>query len=215
MSLRQQKRHLTIAGICVTLALLAACATKTTPVPTAPATPPATTLPPAAKAGPPSIYPPSPTVTGAAYPNITQNNIQQNICNKSWSTSSIRPPDSYTTALKKKQMAAWHLSGTTADYEEDHLVPLEAGGDPKSEANLWPEPWTINVNGADLGAHTKDLVENYIHDEVCFSIPNAKMSPTVKEYPPTVSIPLASGQQIIATDWYACYQKMIARQPCR
>jgi hypothetical protein len=213
--MKQNAKYLTIGGICLSIVLATGCANRA-PVPTSPSIAPPTIPPsPLAKAGPPSLYPPSPTVTGAAYPQITQSNIRKTICSKSWSTSSIRPPESYTTALKKKQMAAWHLSGTTADYEEDHLVPLEAGGDPRSEANLWPELWTNIVSGTDLGARTKDLVENYIHDEICFGIPNAKMSPTVKQNPPTVAVPLAVAQKIIATDWYACYLKMTAHQPCQ
>jgi hypothetical protein len=193
----------------------AACAKKTAPVTTAPLPPSTSTLPPTAKAGPVSLYPPSATVTGEANPDITQANIQDNICNKNWTTKTIRPPSSYTTALKKKQMAAWKLSGTTADYEEDHLISLEIGGHPKSEANLWPELWTLTITGTDLGARAKDLVENYVHDEICFSVPNAKWSPTFKKYPPTVAVPLVAGQQILATDWYACYQKMLAKQPCQ
>ncbi len=202
----------------VALMLASGCAKKTTtaapPPPPVAARIPAPAPPPVQKAGPASIYPPSPTVTGAANPDITQETIQNSICNRNWKTSSIRPPASYTDALKRKQMAAWRLSGTPADYEEDHLISLEVGGDPSSEANLWPEPWTLTVNGQDLGAHTKDLVENYIHDEVCYSIANAKWSPTVTKYHPTISIPLARGQQILATDWYACYRNMIAGKPC-
>ncbi len=198
-----------LSGTTALLVLASGCARKIT------TTAPAPTIAPTLRAGPPSIYPPSPTVTGAANPAITQANIQESICNRNWKTSSVRPPPSYTDALKKKQIAAWGLSGTPADYEEDHLISLEVGGHPNSEANLWPEPWTLSVSGQDLGAHTKDLVENYIHDEVCYSVPNAKWSPTVKQYPPTISIPLAEGQRILASDWYACYQKMIARQPCQ
>lgn len=53
-----------------------------------------------------------------------------------------RPPSSYTSALKVKQIAALGYTDTNpADYEEDHLVQLSLGGDPISESNLWPQPW--------------------------------------------------------------------------
>lgn len=39
-------------------------------------------------------------------------------------------------------MAALGLPGTTADYQEDHLISLELGGNPTDPQNLWPEPWT-------------------------------------------------------------------------
>ncbi len=65
----------------------------------------------------------------------------------------------------------------------------------------------------DYGAHTKDLVDSFIQDEVCFNVPNHKV--TSRGYRARVSISLARGQQIIATDWYACFQKMEVGQPCR
>jgi len=44
-------------------------------------------------------------------------------------TLRVRPPTSYTNALKVKQIADYGYSDTsTADYEEDHFIPLELGG---------------------------------------------------------------------------------------
>jgi hypothetical protein len=71
----------------------------------------------------------------------------------------VRPPASYTTALKIRQMKANHLPGSTKDYEEDHQVPLELGGAPRDERNLWPEPWP--------DAHKKDRAEDAWHAAVC------------------------------------------------
>lgn len=51
-----------------------------------------------------------------------------------------RPKSSYTTALKKRQLEQWQLPGEPQEYEEDHLIPLSIGGDPRSPENLWPEP---------------------------------------------------------------------------
>jgi hypothetical protein len=56
-------------------------------------------------------------------------------------TATIRPPTSYTNALKKQQLAAWHYPDQNpSHHEEDHLISLELGGAPWSKKNLWPEP---------------------------------------------------------------------------
>jgi hypothetical protein len=76
---------------------------------------------------------------GTRNPAVTQATISRTICVKNW-TATIRPPSSWTTALKIRQMRAYHLHGDPANYEEDHLISLELGGAPKDERNLWPEP---------------------------------------------------------------------------
>src|SRR4051794_25130807 len=75
---------------------------------------------------------------GGTDPRVTQANIQDTICVSGY-TAKVRPSASYTSALKAQQMKARHLPGVPADYEEDHAIPLEVGGDPVSDINLWPE----------------------------------------------------------------------------
>lgn len=83
------------------------------------------------------------------------------VCHRS--TKTIRPSVSYTNSLKLKQIASYGYSDTSpANYEEDHLIPLELGGDPTSEQNLWPEP----RNGSHP-ASEKDKIENLLHARVC------------------------------------------------
>jgi uncharacterized protein YgiM (DUF1202 family) len=62
-------------------------------------TPPSST-----RLGPLEIYPDSTRTSGFADPDITQANIADNLCNPTWSTSTIRPPTSYTNPLKLTQM---------------------------------------------------------------------------------------------------------------
>ncbi|MFE9450280.1 hypothetical protein [Streptomyces sp. NPDC006739] len=106
---------------------------------------------------------PDPTCQPGAYnPDVTQSTIDSTICVSGW-TSTVRPPSSYTSALKIQQIAQYGYSDTsTADYEEDHLVPLELGGAPKSAQNLWPEPRYGNETAA-----SKDSVENKLKKAVC------------------------------------------------
>ena len=52
-----------------------------------------------------------------------------------------------------------------ADLEEDHLVPLELGGNPHDPTNLWPEPRDSISPGQ--GAETKDQEESSLKGKVC------------------------------------------------
>jgi hypothetical protein len=106
---------------------------------------------------------PDPACTpGASDPGVNQDNIAITICVAGW-TATVRPPSSYTTPLKALGIDAYgYVDRNLADYEEDHLVPLELGGAPRDPQNLWPQPR--------YGAHRasdKDIVENRLHADVC------------------------------------------------
>jgi hypothetical protein len=97
---------------------------------------------------------------GIRYSKVTQATIHTTICVKGW-TKTIRPPSSYTTALKKAQLVEWNYADKKAgDYEEDHLISLELGGAPRSKKNLWPEPWS-QARRDDNG------IEASLHEKVC------------------------------------------------
>ena len=74
---------------------------------------------------------------------------------------------------------------TDRDYELDYLVTPELGGaaDPQ---NLWPERYA----SATWNAHVKDDLEHLLRRLVCNG-----------------SVPLASAQRDIATDWIAAYKR--------
>ena len=128
---------------------------------------------------------PDPACTpGALDPRVTQDNIASTICVSGY-TATVRPSTTVTNRIKVKQMAAYGLQDQPlATNELDHLVPLELGGAPADVANLWPEPWTGDVN-----AHQKDTVETFLNREVCRGI-----------------IQLVDAQRMIATDWLEVYQ---------
>ena len=90
-----------------------------------------------ARIGPTDIYPNPSLTPGASDPDITQDNIEDTICNSRWSTRSIRPPVHYTDQLKREQLREYGYADTNPrDYEEDHLIPLELGGNPTDPKNL-------------------------------------------------------------------------------
>jgi hypothetical protein len=95
---------------------------------------------------------------GVLNPDVTQANIRSTICRHGW-TSTIRPPTEYTNDLKRKQMRQYGLAGSLSDYQEDHLISLELGGNPTDPRNLWPEPYP---RAADV-----DRIENELNSEVC------------------------------------------------
>jgi hypothetical protein len=116
---------------------------------------------------------------GAADPRVTQDNIHTTICVSGY-TATVRPPSSYTDPLKRQQISAYgYTDPNLADYEEDHLIPLELGGSPTDPKNLWPEP-----RGGDFPASRKDALENSLHAKVCAGL-----------------VTLAAAQASIAMNW--------------
>jgi len=99
---------------------------------------------------------------GATNPDVTQSTINSTICVSGW-TATVRPPTSYTNALKKQGIIDYGYSDTNmSDYEEDHFIPLELGGAPRDPKNLWPEPHSGSKN-----SYSKDAVENRVKKAVC------------------------------------------------
>lgn len=125
-------------------------------------------------------------VSGEINSHVTQGNIQATICVSGW-TKTIRPPASYTSRLKLRQMRQFGLTGDAHHFEEDHLISLEVGGNPRSEKNLWPQPWTGARN-----ARQKDQLENVIHRLVC-----------------SHRTTLAQGRRELSKNWVAAYRNRI------
>jgi hypothetical protein len=127
-----------------------------------------------------------PTCTpGVADPRVTQDDIHTTICFPGY-TASVRPSSTYTDTLKALQIKAYGYADTNlAGYEEDHLIPLELGGNPTDPKNLWPEP----RSGA-YSAAMKDGVENSLHRRVCAGL-----------------LTMAAAQAGIAKDWESFLQQ--------
>jgi hypothetical protein len=95
---------------------------------------------------------------GVLNPAVTQATIGSTICRRGW-TRTIRPPVTYTNELKRKGLRAYGLRGPPSNYQEDHLISLELGGDPTDRRNLWPEPYPR--------ASAVDRRENELNAQVC------------------------------------------------
>jgi hypothetical protein len=98
---------------------------------------------------------------GVVNPVVTQATIRQTICVRGW-TRTVRPPVEYTNELKREQMPRYGLRGPPSDYQEDHLISLELGGNPTDPRNLWPEPYPR--------ASAVDRIENELNHEVCSGV---------------------------------------------
>jgi len=117
---------------------------------------------------------------GTIDPNVTQENIKTTICVSGY-TARVRPSVTYTNKLKVQGIKDYGYDDTKlADYEEDHIIPLEIGGNPSDPNNLFPEPIQQ--------AKQKDQVENFLHAQVCSG-----------------KITLSEAQKEITTNWYEVY----------
>jgi hypothetical protein len=93
-------------------------------------------------------------------------------------------------AEKEQAYARYGVTHVPYQHEVDHLVSLELGGS-NAISNLWPEPYAGR-----WGAHTKDTLENELHDLVCSG-----------------ALTLRHAQHSEATDWVAAYRRYIGRPP--
>ncbi|MDB5600781.1 MAG: hypothetical protein JWN71_2825 [Xanthobacteraceae bacterium] len=129
---------------------------------------------------------------GATNPKVTQANIKRTICKSGW-TSTIRPKTSYTNALKKQQIAEYgYRNKKLGGYEEDHLISLQLGGDPRDPSNLWPQPYA-----GKCGARLKDVVETKLKRMVCAG-----------------QITLDKAQDMIASNWVGAYIAYVREIEC-
>lgn len=95
---------------------------------------------------------------GVVNPDITPDNMATTVCRSGW-TATVRPPVAYTDAIKKKSVPPGH---TAQEFELDHLMSIEDGGDPKDERNLWMQTYNDVY-----GARVKDVLETKLKRMVC------------------------------------------------
>jgi hypothetical protein len=100
--------------------------------------------------------------------------------------------------LRIKVFADYGMDYWTVDrskFEVDHFIPIGLGG-ASVEQNLWPEPRHDVVDGCDLGAITKDRLEEELIDEVR----DLKISP-------------GQAREVITSNWVEGYKRYVGVLP--
>jgi len=121
-----------------------------------------------------SLYPDSGLTPGAVFDDVTADQV----CVPGYA-SSVR---NVTSVERAQVYVEYGIADVPGAAEVDHFIPLELGGS-NDITNLWPEPYQPTP-----GAHEKDRVENYLHNQVCSG-----------------AMALDDAQAAIASDWYAVY----------
>lgn len=125
------------------------------------------------------LYPNSVLTPGDTFPAVTA----EQLCTPGYSSSVRDVPISE----KEQVYAEYGVSypQPVGSYEVDHFIPLELGGS-NSLKNLWLEPASPRP-----GFHEKDVVENYLHKQVCAG-----------------ALSLTQAQNEIRIDWYQVYTQI-------
>jgi hypothetical protein len=130
---------------------------------------------------------------GKINPDITQDNINENICIPNW-TSTVRPNTTYTNKLKLKQLTEFNfVDKDPKNYEEDHIISISLAGSVDSPDNLIPQSYIGKCN-----ARIKDKIEVKLHRLIC-----------------SRKITLQQAQTEISQDWVASYNKRIGKLDCK
>lgn len=131
---------------------------------------------------------PDPQLTpGVLNPAVTPATTASTICVHGW-TATVRPPTSYTNAIKQQSLPPGHTAG---EYELDHLDSIEDGGDPRDARNLWMQAYNDTY-----GARTKDVLETRVSRLVC----QGKLS-------------LDQARAAIAPNWLVGFQQYVGPLP--
>jgi hypothetical protein len=131
---------------------------------------------------------PDPALTpGAIDPAVTQSNLKSTVCVRGY-TSTVRPDKRVTNRLKREQIQQYgYQDRNPQSYEQDHLIPLNIGGNPSDPRNMWPQP-----RDAQWGAEEKNDLEFVVYRMVC----NGDIS-------------LEAAQARIARNWIEAYQAWV------
>ena len=131
---------------------------------------------------------PDPRMTpGTVDPAVTQENIHATVCIKGY-TQRVRPDKDYTNRLKHEQLRQYRYTDVNpANYEQDHLIPLNIGGNPSDPRNLWPQP-----RQGEWSAEQKNDLEFVVYKMVCRG-----------------EISLQEAQQRVAHNWIQAYKEWV------
>lgn len=129
---------------------------------------------------------------GATVSTVNQNNIKSTICSSKYVKKNT-PSATFLEKLKTKQIKAGYVVDGLKDaklYAIDFLIPIELGGSPTNEENLWPQL----IDGRN-GHIVKNKLEKIIYNSVC----SGQMT-------------LKQGQDAIGIDWMEEYELRFGNQ---
>jgi hypothetical protein len=106
------------------------------------------------------------------------------VCEPGWAKRHRNVTEEEKRQVYAEYGIAHHKPG---DYEVDHLISLEIGGN-NQISNLWPQSFITHP----WNAHVKDKLENKLHELVCKG-----------------ELELAVAQKAISTNWIDAYHKYI------
>jgi hypothetical protein len=116
-------------------------------------------------------------------PGAVSSITSEELCTGHFETKSVRR---VSTALRRRVFAEYGIPWEEhAEYECDHLIPLECGGS-NDIRNLWPE----RLRG-EWGAYRKDRLENRLHRAICAG-----------------EISLRDAQEQVASNWISLYKRL-------
>ena len=134
-----------------------------------------------------SPLPDSHLTPGSIDPSVTQENIHATVCTKGY-TETVRPDKEYTNRLKHEQLRQYRYPDLNpGNYEQDHLIPLNIGGNPSDPKNLWPQP-----RRGEWSAEQKNDLEFVVYKMVCRG-----------------EVSLREAQQRMARDWIQAYKDWV------
>ena len=98
---------------------------------------------------------------GAVNPKIEQKDIKNTICDDGY-LRKVQPSQDFMEKTKQALLKTYGIEEDSNNYELDHLIPIELGGNPTTIENLWPQ-----IVAGTKGSRAKNGVEQKLHDEVC------------------------------------------------
>ena len=182
--------------------------------------PPAAITPPPAASAPPAASPPASPRPAARYPSswtLPDRKLSPGAVQPGYTIRDICPDVNKvleamrpSTAEKARVYRAYGIfSHPAGKYEVDHIIPIELLGeagidlsDPTRnlypELNDTPDPVMLHKYGLSPAFvhNSKDILEDVLHEDVCAG-----------------TVPLATAQHAIATDWRAAYARYVGPVP--
>lgn len=126
---------------------------------------------------------------GALNPAVTQATLSTTICSSGFYAAN-QPSQAFSSAGKAAAMVLYASPGPASNYVYNPSISIELGGSNSATTNFWPMPTAYGVVG------DKKVLSSTLHGLVCAG-----------------TLPLATAQSAMATNWVAAYVKYVGPLP--